>query len=80
MRFGSSIRAARTSQGLSQETLAERSSLHRTYISDVERGARNVTLYSIVRLASALEVPLSSLLPVELSEAGPTGAVRGVRP
>jgi transcriptional regulator with XRE-family HTH domain len=65
MRFGSSIKNARISLGLSQETLAERSNLHRTYISDVERGARNLTLYSIVRLASALETSVSSLFPMD---------------
>ena len=48
--------------GISQETLAERAGLHRTYISDVERGARNVSLDSIERLAHALEVSVPSLL------------------
>ena len=73
MRFGSSIKNARISLGLSQEKLAQRSNLHRTYISDVERGARNLSLYSIVRLASALQISVSSLFPAEPSEAGRDG-------
>lgn len=47
--------------GISQEKLAERADLHRTYVSDVERGARNISLESIVRLAEALEVSTSTL-------------------
>ncbi len=48
--------------GISQEELAGRAGLHRTYICDVERGARNVTLLSIEKLAQALEVSVSTLL------------------
>jgi two-component system, response regulator len=62
--------------GISQEELAGRAGLHRTYISDVERGARNVSLESIHRLATALEVPLSVLFArfEELSQSRPAGA------
>jgi CheY-like chemotaxis protein/DNA-binding XRE family transcriptional regulator len=49
--------------GLSQETLAERANLHRTYISDVERGERNVSLENIVRLAHALDLSVAALFP-----------------
>lgn len=59
--FGAAIRLRRDHLGISQEELAGRAGLHRTYISDVERGARNVSLESIKRLAVALEVPLSVL-------------------
>src|SRR5581483_9042991 len=59
--FGASVRARRLRLGLSQETLAERAQLHRTYVTDVERGARNISLESISRLARALELPISSL-------------------
>ena len=55
--------------GLSQEELAERAELHRTYISDVERGARNLSLESITRLARALDISVSALFPTEI----PTG-------
>src|SRR6266446_5568825 len=60
--FGSSVRNWRSSLGISQEELAERAGLHRTYISDVERGARNVSLTSIERLARALQISVSTLL------------------
>lgn len=56
--FGAAVRLRRDHLGISQEELAGRAGLHRTYISDVERGARNVSLESIHRLATALEVPL----------------------
>jgi two-component system response regulator len=59
--FGAAVRHRRDYLGISQEELAGRAGLHRTYISDVERGARNVSLESIYRLATALEVPLSVL-------------------
>lgn len=61
--FGSSIKARRSRLGLSQEQLAERADLHRTYISDVERGARNISLQSITKLAAALEISVSALFP-----------------
>lgn len=60
-RFATSLRKWRNRRGLSQEELAERADLHRTYISDVERGARNLSLESINKLANALEVSLPIL-------------------
>jgi transcriptional regulator with XRE-family HTH domain len=59
--FGQAVRDERSAQRLSQEELADRAGLHRTYISDVERGARNVSLESIGKLAAALKVSLSAL-------------------
>jgi CheY-like chemotaxis protein/DNA-binding XRE family transcriptional regulator len=59
--FGAAVRAHRRRLGFSQETLAERAQLHRTYVTDVERGARNISLESISRLAKALNLPISSL-------------------
>jgi len=64
--FGASIKVSRNLLGISQETLAERASLHRTYISDLERGERNPSLNTIIRIAHALEVPIASLFPVDL--------------
>jgi CheY-like chemotaxis protein len=61
-RFGSSVRSLRHSLGMSQETLAERADLHRTYITGIECGARNVTLKSIEKLARALKVSAATLL------------------
>lgn len=60
-RFATSLRKWRNRRGLSQEELAERADLHRTYISDVERGARNLSLESISKLANALEISLPIL-------------------
>lgn len=59
--FGLIVREWRGRRGLSQEELAERAGLHRTYVSDVERGFRNVSLESIDRLAAALEISVSQL-------------------
>lgn len=59
--FGSAVRSKRCEKGLSQEELADRAGLHRTYVSDVERGARNPSLQSIEKLAVALELSVSAL-------------------
>lgn len=60
-RFGKAIRHKRSEMHISQEELADRAGLHRTYISDIERGARNPSLESIERLAEALELSLPAL-------------------
>ncbi len=60
--FGETVRKFRTARGLSQEKLAERANIHRTYIGDVERGLRNISLVNMHRIASALEVSLSALI------------------
>ena len=59
--FGTVVRAWRSRLGISQEELAGRAGLHRTYVSDVERGTRNVSLASIDKLAAALEVSVATL-------------------
>ena len=61
MSFAGAVRSWRKKLGMTQEELAERADLHRTYISDVERGARNLSLESISKLAHALEVSVSTL-------------------
>jgi CheY-like chemotaxis protein/DNA-binding XRE family transcriptional regulator len=61
-RFGTVVKSRRLGMGISQEELAGRAGLHRTYVCDVERGTRNVSLESIEKLALALEVPISRLL------------------
>jgi transcriptional regulator with XRE-family HTH domain len=60
--FSTNIRKARFLQKISQEKLAEKSKLHRTYISSVERCQRNVSIDNMQKIAEALNVPLSSLL------------------
>ena len=64
--FGASVHKLRSDLGISQETLAEHAHLHRTYIADIERGARNPTLLTIKKLAKGLGVSTADLL----SEAG----------
>ncbi len=60
-RFGKVIRRRRRELDLSQEQLAERSGLHRNYISGIENGECNPSLKNIVRLAAALEISVSDL-------------------
>ena len=61
-RFGDAIRCRRKRLGLSQEEVSERAGLHRTYIGDIERGERNVSLENIYRIAQALRTRVSTLL------------------
>jgi transcriptional regulator with XRE-family HTH domain len=61
-RVGRVIRRYREGIGLSQEELAERSGLHRTYISLVERGHRNISVDALSQIAEALEVYPSRLI------------------
>ncbi|MEQ8694095.1 MAG: helix-turn-helix transcriptional regulator [Gammaproteobacteria bacterium] len=60
--FGKKLREERLSAGLTQEELAHRAGLDRTYVGGVERGERNVSLLNIVRLAKSLGIAPSSLL------------------
>lgn len=59
--IGKRIRNYRTQLKLSQEELAEKCSLHPTYIGQVERGEKNATIESISKIAAGLNVPLSTL-------------------
>ena len=72
--LGVVVRACRQQLGITQEELAWRASLHRTYIADIERGSRNVTLRSIANLARALQVTIENLLSYASAPTG--GAVR----
>lgn len=60
--FGARVRSLRLSLSISQETLADRAGLDRTYIGGVERGERNLSLINIVKLAAALETSVSDLM------------------
>lgn len=62
-RLGNRIKKIRQKKKMSQETLAFESGLHRTYISDVERGVRNVSIINIEKIARALNVTLKQLMP-----------------
>ena len=60
--FGVHVRELREALDWSQEQLAERADLHRTYISGLERGERNVSVLNILRLARALKTTPGNLL------------------
>tara|TARA_A100001015_G_C14755774_1_gene619391 strand:+ start:127 stop:342 length:216 start_codon:yes stop_codon:yes gene_type:complete len=64
-KFGIKVRERRTSLGLSQEELAERANVHRTYVGMIERGEKNITLCNIEKFASALEVKIDELLKLD---------------
>ena len=61
--LGQQLRKIRTEKNISQEELAFRSGLHRTYISSVERGKRNVSIVNIKKIADALGVSVMELFP-----------------
>jgi transcriptional regulator with XRE-family HTH domain len=65
--FGHRLRKIRERAGISQERLAELAGLHRTYISTVERGLRNISLVNIERVAAALGVEMAKLMPARAS-------------
>jgi XRE family transcriptional regulator, regulator of sulfur utilization len=60
-KLGERIRVLRVEKGLSQEQLGERSGLHTNYIGQVERGEKNVTIESLLKIARSLEIPLEQL-------------------
>ena len=62
LKLGRKIRETRVKEGYSQEELASRCGLHRTYISDIERGERNVSVENIEKIAKALKTEATELL------------------
>ncbi len=60
-RFGKAIRKRRKKLSLSQEAFADLCRLHRNYVSGIERGARNISLININKIARALKISLSAL-------------------
>ncbi|HPM47572.1 MAG TPA: helix-turn-helix transcriptional regulator [bacterium] len=60
--FGNRVRELREKVGISQEELAYKAELHRTYISSIERGAQNISLRNIQKLAKALGVTMKELV------------------
>jgi transcriptional regulator with XRE-family HTH domain len=59
--FGKNVQRLRIEQNISQEKLAEKAHLHRTYIGMVERAERNITLINMQKIATALGVSMKSL-------------------
>jgi len=62
IKFGDKVREIRKQQGLSQEELAHKADLHRTYIGMIERAEKNITLINIEKIANALEVNIKTIL------------------
>jgi transcriptional regulator with XRE-family HTH domain len=60
--FGQRVRTLRTKKGISQEELADRCGVHRTYMGRIERGETNITLTNIHKLARGLGVSPASLV------------------
>lgn len=65
-KFGERVRLLRKQKNISQEELAHRAGLHRTYIGMIERAEKNITLLNIEKVSIALEVPISELFQAEL--------------
>ncbi len=61
-RLAQNLRRLRTEKGWSQERFADEAGIHRTYVSDIERGARNPTITVVEKLAKPLGVSASALL------------------
>ena len=59
IKFGKRVREERLKQNLSQEELADKAGVHRTYIGMIERAEKNITLLSIEKIAEALEVNIA---------------------
>lgn len=62
-KVGECIKRARTARGLSQEELADRAGLDRSYMSGIERGVRNTSVLKLAAVAKALDVSIRELLP-----------------
>jgi transcriptional regulator with XRE-family HTH domain len=60
-RFGKAVKAIREEQGLTQAQLSERMDVPATFLSDIERGVRNVSLSTLIALSKALNVKLSKI-------------------
>jgi transcriptional regulator with XRE-family HTH domain len=63
-RFGYVVRARREELRLTQEGLADKAGIHRAYLSDIERGSRNVSLINIERIAAALTLRMAELFEI----------------
>ncbi len=61
-KFGERVRQLRKQKDISQEELAHRADLHRTYIGMIERAEKNITLLNIEKIANALEVRVNEIL------------------
>ena len=62
VKFGKKVQEIKVLKKLSQEELAEKAGVHRTYIGMIERGEKNITLENIEKIATALEISLNELM------------------
>ena len=62
IKFGNAVRMRRNGLGWSQEELADRAGMHRTYIGMIERAEKNITLENIEKISRALEISVSNLM------------------
>jgi transcriptional regulator with XRE-family HTH domain len=62
IQLGKRVRALREQRGMSQEALADLAEIHRNYISQIEGGKRNLSLFNVVKIARALKVTPSKLI------------------
>ncbi len=74
--FGHRVRENRLRLGISQETLAQLSDVHWTFIGQVERGTRNLSLHNIIKIAGGLDVDPAVLV----AGIGPSAVPTEVRP
>ncbi len=77
IRLGAFIRECRHRLGVTQEELAWRANLHRTYLADIERGKRNVTLRTVANLAKTLQVTIGHVFA---HVTAPSGTAPGAVP
>ncbi len=61
VKFGKKVREERKKLGYSQEVLAEKAGVHRTYVGMIERGEKNITLANIQKVSKALKIKISKL-------------------
>lgn len=66
--FGTHVKKLRLSNSLSQEQLALKADIDRTYISGIERGKRNVSVLNLFKIARALNIPATKLLDFAVEE------------
>lgn len=62
IKFGERVREKRIEQGLSQEELAVKAGVHRTYIGMIERAEKNITLSNVEKVAKALDISITDLI------------------
>ena len=66
--FGKHVKSLRQENKLSQEELAYKAGLHRTYIGMIERGEKNITLINIEKIANAFDIPLNKLMEFNIGK------------